>query len=262
MGTPRRASSADDRGSRRVGAKPAAENSAEPAAHRGSPAAQRRGKRAAASRGLRSAVETGQRVFLRHPAADDVDEFQALRLASRRFLAPWEATPPDGSDSFTPAYFERVLNTSNSDLNQRFLVCSVESGEIMGAMSVGNIVRGSFQSCYVGYWIGQRYAGHGYMTEALALALRHAFAALKLHRVEANIVPENVASKALVRKLGFRQEGLALRYLRINGRWRDHEHWAMTIEDWQRLSPAILKHIEITPVKPAARARGAVRSRE
>lgn len=208
--------------------------------------AARRRARSAAATGLQSAVETGPRAFLRHPTEADSGEFTALRAASRRFLAPWEATPPDGSDSFAPQYFDRVLKSSNSDLNQRFLICSVESGAIMGAVSVGNIVRGAFQSCYTGYWIGQKYAGQGFMTEALTLALRHAFVALELHRVEANIIPENTASKALVRKLGFRQEGLALRYLRINGRWRDHEHWAMTFEDWRRAKSTLLKSLELS----------------
>lgn len=214
--------------------------------------ADRRRARSTAAAGLQSAVETGPRVFLRHPTEADSNEFTALRVASQRFLAPWEATPPDGSDSFAPQYFERVLKTSNTDLNQRFLICSVESGSIMGAVSVGNIVRGAFQSCYTGYWIGQKYSGQGFMTEALTLALRHAFVALELHRVEANIVPDNTASKALVRKLGFRQEGLALRYLRINGRWRDHEHWAMTFEDWRRAKSTILKAIspQTTPARP------------
>lgn len=212
-------------------------------AHQLDPRPARRAARAAAARGLESAVATGPRVFLRRPTREDLAEFQALRLASRDFLAPWEATPPDGGDNFTPAYFERVL-ASQSDLNHRFLLCLVESGAMIGALSLGNVVRGAFQSCYAGYWLGSAYAGQGYMTEALTLALRHAFEKLQLHRVEANIVPENAASKALVRKLGFRREGLARRYLCINGRWRDHEHWAMTIEDWRRLGRGILARLD------------------
>jgi ribosomal-protein-alanine N-acetyltransferase len=104
----------------------------------------------------------------------------------------------------------------------------------MGVLSLSNIVRGAFQSAYLGYWIGKPFARQGYMTEAMRLALNLAFGPLGLHRVEANIIPRNRASIALVKKLGFRNEGTAMRYLRIDGRWQDHEHWALTIEDWAR----------------------------
>ncbi|MCC6676456.1 MAG: GNAT family N-acetyltransferase [Phycisphaerales bacterium] len=191
-------------------------------------------------------------MFLRRPAKTDLAEFQALRLASRAFLTPWESTQPGGIDNFSPAYFERVLSTQ-SESNHRFLVCDASTGAIIGALSLGNIVRGAFQSCYAGYWIGSEFAGKGLMTEALTLALAHAFQDLDLHRVEANIVPENVASKALVRKLGFRHEGVAKRYLCINGRWRDHEHWAMTLEDWRRLRPGLMARLEAARTIPRKR---------
>lgn len=180
-------------------------------------------------------MAVGPRVFLRPLAESDREAFTALRVASRAFLEPWEGTPPGGGDNFTPAYFERIL-ASQSETNRRLVIAEVATGDILGHLSLGNIVRGAFQSGYVGYWIGARHAGRGYMTEALALAVAHAFVDLKLHRVEANIVPENAPSKALVKKLGFRREGIAKRYLCINGRWRDHEHWAMTVEDWSRLT--------------------------
>jgi ribosomal-protein-alanine N-acetyltransferase len=96
---------------------------------------------------------------------------------------------------------------------------------------VSGIIRGSFQSSYVGYWIGRPFAGHGFMTEALGLVLVFAFRTLGLHRVEANIIPGNRASLRLVKRLGFRYEGTAVRYLRINGRWQDHEHWAITADE-------------------------------
>ncbi len=105
----------------------------------------------------------------------------------------------------------------------------------MGAVGISNIVRGAFQSCTIGYWIGLEYSRQGYMTDALALTLHTCFCTLGLHRVEANIMPSNRASTALVARLGFRKEGLARRYLRINGRWRDHVRWGMTIEDYRGL---------------------------
>ena len=101
-------------------------------------------------------------------------------------------------------------------------------------INVSEIVRGPFRSAYLGYYAFVPHAGRGYMTEALTLALRWAFRGLRLHRVEANIQPGNQASRALVRGLGFRREGFSRRYLKVAGRWRDHERWALVAEDWRR----------------------------
>ena len=98
---------------------------------------------------------------------------------------------------------------------------------------VNAIVRGLFHSAYLGYYALAPHAGKGYMTEGMRLVIRHAFVAMKLHRLEANIQPENTASRALVKRLGFRLEGYSPRYLKIAGRWRDHERWALTVEDWR-----------------------------
>jgi len=92
---------------------------------------------------------------------------------------------------------------------------------------------GGFRSAYLGYFVGARYARHGYMTEALQLMLDYAFRKLKLHRLEANIQPTNLSSIALVKRAGFMCEGYSRRYLKIGGRWRDHERWAILYEDWK-----------------------------
>ena len=180
----------------------------------------------------------GTHIVLRYPTPRDREEFMTVKLASRSFLEPWEATPPDGTDPFSDAAFDRLLKARRNAANHRFVICLLgrdgKPGTIVGQISLGNIVLGAFLSCYVGYWIGRPYAGRGHMTEALGLALRFAFESLNLHRVEANIIPRNKPSIGLVRKLGFRFEGTAKRYLRINGRWQDHEHWAMTVEEWRR----------------------------
>ena len=115
----------------------------------------------------------------------------------------------------------------------RFVVLR-ESGDLVGVINVSEIVRGPFRSAYLGYYAFAPHAGHGYMTEALTLALSWAFRGLRLHRVEANIQPGNQASRALVRGLGFRREGFSRRYLKVAGRWRDHERWALVAEDWRR----------------------------
>lgn len=181
-----------------------------------------------------NAVEVGRLVYLRYPTARDRAQLVALKVASRAFLEPWEGTPTDGLDMFSDAWFTRYMTMRKTDANHRFLICRREDRRIAGTMSLGNIVRGAFQSCYAGYWIGQPFARRGYTSEALALALRFAFGTLKLHRVEANILPRNRPSKGLVKKLGFRYEGTAKRYLSINHIWEDHEHWAITAEEWPR----------------------------
>ena len=104
----------------------------------------------------------------------------------------------------------------------------------MGSIGLSQIFHGGFRSAYVGYQIGEEFSAHGYMTEALQLVLRHAFVNLKLHRLEANIQPGNVASIALVKRAGFVKEGYSRRYLKICGRWRDHERWAILVEDWRK----------------------------
>jgi ribosomal-protein-alanine N-acetyltransferase len=104
-------------------------------------------------------------------------------------------------------------------------------GRFAGQLTLGNVVRGAFCSAYAGYWIDGRLAGRGIAPRALAMACDHAFAAVGLHRVEVNIRPENAASQRVVEKLGFRQEGFHPRYLHIDGEWRDHVGYALTVED-------------------------------
>lgn len=206
----------------------------------------------ASVRGLDLALEIGDRVFLRLPTLRDKAEFLRLREESRAFLKRWEPRPPDGSDQFGPGVFDSMMKRRDTDRSRVLLICSAADGAILGRMGIGEIVRGAFQSCYLGYWIGRRYAGQGYMSEALQLTLRHAFHTLRLHRVEANIMPHNTASVALAKRSGFRFEGAARRYLQIQGRWRDHEHWAMTVEDWAR-SPRRARGTRRTPAKARGR---------
>jgi ribosomal-protein-alanine N-acetyltransferase len=115
---------------------------------------------------------------------------------------------------------------------RRLLVRRRTDDAIVGVVNLNEIVRGSFQSAYLGYYAFRPHAGQGYMTEGLALVLRHAFRGLGLHRLEANIQPGNWRSRDLVRRLGFRKEGFSPRYLKIGGRWRDHERWAIVREAW------------------------------
>lgn len=172
-------------------------------------------------------VAAGEKVLLRAPSARDAEELVALNRASRRLHRGLVSPPVE------PEQFEAFLKRCRRDDSACFLVCRVEDGRVVGAISLSQIARGNFRSAYMGYYTGERYAGRGYMTEAVGLALWYAFEGLKLHRVEANIQPGNVASIAIVRRAGFVQEGYSRRYLKIGGRWRDHERWAVLAEDWR-----------------------------
>ncbi|CAN5882784.1 GNAT family protein [soil metagenome] len=116
---------------------------------------------------------------------------------------------------------------------QRFEIRRESDGAVVGSIELSRIARGNFQSAYLGYRTAPGARRQGYMTEALQLALRHAFRTLRLHRVEANIEPGNEPSIALVRRAGFTREGFSRRYLKHGGRWRDHERWALLREDWR-----------------------------
>jgi ribosomal-protein-alanine N-acetyltransferase len=113
-----------------------------------------------------------------------------------------------------------------------FVICLVEDQRIIGVCNLSQIFRGNLQQAFLGYWVGAAFSGRGYMTDALRLVLRYGFENLKLHRIEANIQPENGNSKRLVTRVGFRLEGFSARYLKVVGRWRDHERWAICREDW------------------------------
>ena len=114
-----------------------------------------------------------------------------------------------------------------------YLICLRGSGEIVGVVNISEIVRGGFQSAYLGYYAFEPFAGTGLMREGLAKVINHAFTSMKLHRLEANIQPANKKSIRLVKRLGFRREGYSPRYLKIAGRWRDHERWTILGEEWR-----------------------------
>jgi [ribosomal protein S5]-alanine N-acetyltransferase len=166
-------------------------------------------------------------VLLRPPAARDRDTFIAAMRSSRRLHRPWLSPPTTGEA------YERWLARVGDERYAPLLACRREDGAIVGYFSVGEIIRGALQSAFLGYGAVAAHAGRGYMSEGLALVLEHVFTQLRLHRLEANIQPANAPSIALVRRGGFVREGLSERYLEIGGRWRDHERWAIRIEQWR-----------------------------
>ena len=190
----------------------------------------------AAATGIARAVrrgERGERVFLRAPAVADRRALLRVRRESEGFLRPWEPSPPRGTAWAGPRWFAGLLAKARRADADAVLVCRADDGAPMGVFGLSAIVRGAFHSGYLSYWIGERFAGKGYMAEAGELYLRRAFRTLGLHRVEANLRPENEASRALARRLGLRLEGYSPRYLKIAGRWCDHERWALLAEEWR-----------------------------
>lgn len=174
-------------------------------------------------------VRRGARVFLRSPTMRDRDTFLDLSRRSRRFYRGL------ASPMTSAAQFARYLGKCRSDRFVGLLVCRAEDAAMVGCVNISEIVRGGFRSAYMGYQAFAPFAGQGYMTAAMPLVLDAVFGNLALHRVEANIQPHNAPSIALVRRAGFLLEGYSPRYLKIAGRWRDHERWAITVETWKAL---------------------------
>ena len=169
------------------------------------------------------------RVVLRAPTAADQDEFIAAMRASRALHRPWLYMPE------TPERYVAYLSRVDDPRAKPYLACRTEDSAIVGFLNISEIVRGGFKSGFLGYGGVARFAGQGYMTEAMQLVLREAFTDLGLHRLEANIQPGNTASIALAKRCGFELEGFSPRYLKVGGRWRDHERWAIRAETWRAL---------------------------
>ncbi len=157
--------------------------------------------------------------------------WRRLRSQNAEWLAPWEASSPDGGD-LVRGYASMVRQLNRNARRGLALPLAIEvDGDLAGQVSVGGVAWGSLRSCAVGYWVGQDVAGRGVAPTAVALATDHCLFTLGLHRVEVNIRPENHASLRVVEKLGFRDEGLRERFLHIDGAWRDHRTFALTVED-------------------------------
>ncbi len=166
----------------------------------------------------------GEGVMLRTPQMQDYEEWAALREASKDFLTPWEPVWPD--DDLTRSAFRRRIKRYAEDLRTdqgyAFLVCRALDGALVGGLTLANIRRGVAQAGSLGYWMGQPFARHGYMTAAVSALIPFAFATLRLHRLEAACIPTNNGSIRLLEHTGFVREGYAREYLCINGVWQDH----------------------------------------
>lgn len=176
---------------------------------------------------------SGSKVWLRPPQIDDWAEWATLRSESRDFLEPWEPTWP--ADCLTKSAWQRRLRRQYEDWRRdagyAILVFRNSDMAMVGGLSLTNVRRGVTQTGTLGYWCGKKFAHQGYISEAVMLLREHAFGALALHRIEAGCLPRNIASRNLLTKCGFREEGYAQGYLRINGKWEDHVLFGLTRDD-------------------------------
>jgi ribosomal-protein-alanine N-acetyltransferase len=166
------------------------------------------------------------RSILETPSSRRREEFLAAVARSRVLHRHW-ASPPKTAAAFN-AYLKRIQTPAHAGFWVR-----TENNDLAGVININEVVRGVFLSGYLGYYAFVPHNGQGYMTAGLRAVVARAFGALRLHRLEANIQPDNEASRRLVQRLGFRREGFSPRYLKLAGHWRDHERWAITAEDWR-----------------------------
>ena len=180
-------------------------------------------------------VIRGEGLYLRYPRIADFPIWAKLRAESREFLTPWE--PVWADDELTRGAFRRRIKRYQKETRQDtayvFFVLRESDNALVGGCTISNVRHGVTQCCTLGYWIGAKFARQGYMTNALRALLPFVFRTLGLHRIEAACLTENDASRKLLARVGFRQEGLARRYLLINGAWADHLLFALLKEEAQ-----------------------------
>jgi ribosomal-protein-alanine N-acetyltransferase len=178
----------------------------------------------------------GEGVYLRTPESGDYADWAALRANSRDFLTPWE--PTWAQDDLTRAAWRRRLRRYMREIREGlaypFFIFREQDGALVGGCTLSGVQRGVQQSCALGYWAGEKYAGQGYVTAAVRALIPYVFEELKLHRLQAACLPENERSRAVLRRCGFTEEGHARGYLRINGMWRDHVVFAILRDDPRR----------------------------
>jgi ribosomal-protein-alanine N-acetyltransferase len=201
-------------------------------------------------------LASGPRTFLRRPQPDDEAEFTRLARASRRLHRTF-ARPPDNA-----THFRAWLARADQAAVQIHLLCRREDGAIAGVLNLTEIVRGPLQSANLGYYAFTPHAGQGYMREGVELVLARAFIELGLHRVEANVQPNNAASLRLVLSSGFRCEGYSPRLVYIAGRWRDHVRFAIDLETWKRrVARSLARRKKKRPKKKKGPRRGPQQTR-
>ena len=202
-------------------------------------------KRRNRSANLREPKLQGKRVTLRPLVAADFPQWTEVRRRCRGWLLPWEPRKlPNLSDPDTdPKAFQQRCQfmKTEREAGKGYGFGVFANGHLIGEMNMSSVMGHPFYSCYVGYWIDQSQAGQSYAPEALAAVLRFGFEECLLYRMQVAIVPTNSASLRVVEKLGIPTEGIARKFLEINGTWEDHQLFAMTIEDWEQKGGALTR---------------------
>lgn len=204
-------------------------------------------RRRAAAREAGSNVTTlvGRRVLLQPMALSHFDEWQEVRRRNEGWLTPWEPQRSPGMPDVVESRDAFAMRCSARERERQmgtgFGFGIFADGRLVGEINLNTVQRGPMQSAYIGYWIDRACAGRGYTPEALVVLIRYAFEQLHLHRVQISIIPRNYRSRRVVEKLKLREEGVALRYLEINGVWEDHVRYAMTVEEWHERRDEMLR---------------------
>ncbi|WP_172200301.1 GNAT family N-acetyltransferase [Saccharibacillus qingshengii] len=178
-----------------------------------------------------------ERLELKFLAVEEAEELLALRLANREFLEPLEPIRSDGYLTLAGQRTE-IMQSDQGRIRDQGYIYGVrlrENGHLIGRAALTGLARGPFQNANLGYFLDESHNGQGYMTEAVTAVLELAFGKHGLHRVQAGVMPRNKSSQRVLEKAGFRREGLAERYLKINGVWEDHMLFGITVEDWEQL---------------------------
>ncbi len=187
----------------------------------------------------------GRRVTLRPLRASDFEQWQEVRRRCHEWLTRWEPRPAPGQPDAVEDAKAFAARCGSRDRERQLGTgygFGVFVGErFAGEINLNSVQRGPFQNAYVGYWVDQALAGRRYVPEAAVVAFRFGFEDLELHRLQVAIIPRNTASRRVVEKLGLRDEGIAVRYLQINGRWEDHVRYAITAEEWAERGKAYLR---------------------
>ena len=178
----------------------------------------------------------GRRVSLRPLTPGDFEQWREVRTRSREWLVRWEPKPiigqPDAAEDRRVFAARCGARDRERQLGTGYGFGIFVAGRFGGEINISSIQRGPFQNAYVGYWIDKAMAGHSYVPESAVLVFRFAFEELALHRIQVAIIPRNQPSRRVAEKLGLREEGVAFRYLEINGVWEDHVRYAITSEEW------------------------------
>lgn len=186
---------------------------------------------------MSSTTLLGRRILLRQLQPSDFEQWREVRRRNVDWLTKWEpARPPNAPDVVEErSAFSLRCHAREREwqLGTGFGFGIFVDGSFAGEINLNSVQRGPFQNAYVGYWVDEAHAGHGYVPEAVVAVIRFAFEDQRLHRVQISIVPRNAASRRVVEKLGVRAEGVAERYLEINGVWEDHIRFAMTSDEWE-----------------------------